>query len=224
MVSYPVQGPLVDFMLHHKKQKTKKKQTKKHPKLAVSSSTGPSQTLNPEIGMQKPPIARMGTKATVLCNDSKSSWASFSTLRFHPDLQDTSLGWKRGQFILQTQQTIQSTTYVLRLPRVPISGSCIGGDWDVDSWLLEAGPRQPYPSTWKQKIKKKDSNILFPFWVISFIYFHFLHHNLVLTFLHFSVYWHFIIRYSFQCNIVGYDNCFSIAWNIILSSQGTLII
>jgi len=128
-VSYPDQGPLVNFMLH----------CKKVPKLAVmDTAMDHAQTRRwiPVTGRQKPPFAEMGTKTTVLCDDRESSWASLSTPCFHPDPQDTYSGWKRGQFILQTQQGVQCATCALRLQRVPISGSCICGVWDVDSWLL----------------------------------------------------------------------------------------
>lgn len=164
----------------------------------MNSSTGHTQTLHwiPVTGRQKPPFAEMGTKATVLCNDRESSWASLSAPCVHPDLQDTSLGWKRGQFISQTKQAIQSTTCVLWLLRVPISGSCIGGVWDADSWLLGAEPRQPSPSTWKQEIKKEESNILFSFWVISFIYFHCLCHFWGLSFFTFLC-----LLALYQCDI-----------------------
>lgn len=89
--------------------------------------------------------------------DRGNSWASHSSLCFHPDQQETSLGWEIGQFILQTQQAVQSTSCLLWLPRVPISGSCIDVVCDVDSWLLAAETRNSSPSTWKQELKKKDS-------------------------------------------------------------------
>lgn len=64
-VSYPDQGPLVNFKLHCKNML----------KLAVSNISGSysDPALNPSDRMAKPAFTVMGMKATMLCDGRESS-------------------------------------------------------------------------------------------------------------------------------------------------------